>query len=65
MNAGEAQTDAMNSESRTQVADEAARDAAYRRLVAVALKLDVATLAQELRMARLDAEAASEFATAA
>jgi hypothetical protein len=55
----------MNFEPRTDVADEAARDAAYRRLVAVALKLDVATLAQELRMARLDAEATSEFAKAA
>jgi hypothetical protein len=55
----------MNSQPRTQVADEAVRDAAYRRLMVVALKLDVATLAQELRMARLDAEAASEFAKAA
>ena len=55
----------MNSEPRTQQADEAARDAAYRRLVTVALKLDVPTLARELRGARLEAELATEFARAA
>jgi hypothetical protein len=56
----------MNTEPRTQAADEAARDAAYRRLVAVALRLDVATLAQELRAARLESELVStDFARAA
>jgi hypothetical protein len=55
----------MNSEPRTQQADEAARDAAYRRLVAVALRLDVATLAEQLRTARLERMHAGEFARAA
>jgi hypothetical protein len=56
----------MNSEPRTRAADEAASDAAYRRLVAVALRLDVATLAQELRAARLESELLSgDFARAA
>jgi hypothetical protein len=45
----------MNYEPRTQGADEAARDAAYRRLAAVLLRLDVATLANELKAARLAA----------
>ena len=47
---------AMTSEPRTQGASEAAREAAYRRLTAVILRLDVATLAQDLRQARLQAE---------
>jgi hypothetical protein len=38
-------------------AREAARDAAYRRLTAVLLRLDVATLAADLRAARLHREA--------
>jgi hypothetical protein len=56
---------AMNPETRTQDVREAARDAAYRRLTAVILRLDVATLAQELRMARLQELAIAEFAHAA
>ena len=44
---------------------EAARDAAYRRLVAVALRLDVATLAHELRAARVTAQPAAELPKAA
>jgi hypothetical protein len=45
----------MNTEPRTHGADEAARDAAYRRLTAVLLRLDVPTLAYELKAARLAA----------
>ncbi|MBV8715350.1 MAG: hypothetical protein JO020_27570 [Chloroflexi bacterium] len=55
----------MNSEPRTQGANEAARDAAYRRLVAVALRLDVATLAHELRAARLVSQPVVELPKAA
>lgn len=55
----------MSSEPRTQGASEAARDAAYRRLVAVALRLDVATLAHELREARLASQPAAVLPKAA
>jgi hypothetical protein len=55
----------MTSEPRTQGASEAAREAAYRRLTAVILRLDVATLAQDLRQARLQADDTSEYAKAA
>jgi hypothetical protein len=55
----------MNPELRTQGTSEAARDAAYRRLVAVALRLDVATLAQELRAARLESQQTAELPKAA
>jgi hypothetical protein len=55
----------MNPELRTQGTSEAARDAAYRRLVAVALRLDVATLAQELRAARLESQQTVELPKAA
>jgi hypothetical protein len=55
----------MNTEPRTPTASEAARDAAYRRLVAVALRLDVATLAQELRVARLERQQTGDYARAA
>lgn len=59
------QTDGMNSEPRTQGADEAARDAAYRRLTAVLLRLDVPTLAYELKAARLAANHSSDLPRAA
>jgi hypothetical protein len=55
----------MKPEPRTQSANEAARAAAYRRVVAVALRLDVATLAQELRAARLERLQQSVYARAA
>ena len=55
----------MNSEPRTQGTGDAARDAAYRRLLAVALRLDVATLAQELRAARLTSAPLIELPKAA
>jgi hypothetical protein len=57
--------DAMNTEPRTQGADEAARNAAYRRLAAVILRLDVPTLARDLRAIRLEADQSGEFARAA
>jgi len=46
----------MNSEPRTQGAGEAVQNAAYRRLAAVVLRLDVATLAHELTQQRLQAQ---------
>jgi hypothetical protein len=55
----------MSSELRMQGENEAARDAAYRRLVAVTLRLDVATLAHELRAVRLTAQPAAELPKAA
>jgi hypothetical protein len=55
----------MNSKPRTQSANEAARDAAYRRLAAVVLRLDVATLADELRAARIVSIQSRELAHAA
>jgi len=56
----------MNPEPRTQGAGEAARDAAYRRLAAVILRLDVTSLAQELRVSRMiAAQTTEEFARAA
>jgi hypothetical protein len=61
----EAHSVAMTSEPRTQGASEAARDVAYRRLAAVILSLDVATLAQDLREARLQAQETGDFAKAA
>jgi hypothetical protein len=53
------------SSTRAQGASEAAREAAYRRLTAVILRLDVATLAHDLRQSRLQAEDISEYAKAA
>ncbi|MBV9323016.1 MAG: hypothetical protein JO352_04415 [Chloroflexi bacterium] len=56
----------MNSEPRTQDEPTADRDLAYRRLAAVILRLDVATLARELQAARLQSEyAVGDFAHAA
>ena len=55
----------MTSEPRTQGASEAGRNAAYRRLAAVILRLDVATLADDLRQGRLQAENTGEYAKAA
>jgi hypothetical protein len=55
----------MTSEPRTQGASEAARDAAYRRLTAAILRLDVATLADDLRLARWQAEDTADYAKAA
>jgi hypothetical protein len=46
----------MNFQPRTQGAGEADQNAAYRRLVAVVLRLDVATLAHELKQQRLQAQ---------
>jgi hypothetical protein len=46
----------MNSEPQIQDETTAAQDLAYRRLAAVILRLDVATLARELQIARLQAE---------
>jgi hypothetical protein len=46
----------MNSEPHMQDETRADRDLAYRRLAAVILRLDVATLAQELQAARLQAD---------
>ncbi|HEY1294418.1 MAG TPA: hypothetical protein VGJ60_15175 [Chloroflexota bacterium] len=55
----------MNSEPQSQGEGTAAKDLAYRRLAAVILRLDVATLAQELQTARLQAEYSLDFAHAA
>jgi len=56
----------MNFEPRTQDDTTVARDQAYRRLAAVILRLDVATLARELQAARLQAEySLGDFAHAA
>jgi hypothetical protein len=56
----------MNSEPHMQDEGTAAEDQAYRRLAAVILRLDVATLARELQTARLQAEfAVNDFAHAA
>jgi hypothetical protein len=55
----------MNAEPQTQSACEAARDVAYRRLTAVILRLDVATLAEELRASRLRCDNCDEFSRAA
>jgi hypothetical protein len=46
----------MNSEPHIEDESTAAQDMAYRRLAAVILRLDVATLARELQTARLQAE---------
>jgi hypothetical protein len=46
----------MNSEPQIQDEPTAAKERAYRRLAAVILRLDVATIAQELQMARLQAD---------
>ncbi len=45
--------------------EEAARDLAYRRLAAYMLKLDVATLAEELRKSRLAAQPVATLPIAA
>ena len=56
----------MTSEPRTQGASEATHlDAAYRRLAAVILRLDVTTLANDLRTARLHVQDPGELARAA
>jgi len=55
----------MNSAPQLQDESTAAKDMAYRRLAAVILRLDVATLAQELQTARLQAEYSLDFAHAA
>ena len=46
----------MNSAPQLQDESTAAKDMAYRRLAAVILRLDVATLARELQTARLQTE---------
>ena len=56
----------MNSEPQIQDETTVAKDLAYRRLAAVILRLDVATLARELQTARLQAEySMGDFAHAA
>ena len=55
----------MNSEPQLQDETSAARDQAYRRLAAVILRLDVATLATELQTARHQAEYSMDLAHAA
>jgi hypothetical protein len=56
----------MNFEPQIQDESTAARDLAYRRLAAVILRLDVATLARELQTARLQTEYSfGDFAHAA
>jgi hypothetical protein len=56
----------MNSEPHNQDETRAAQTLAYRRLAAVILRLDVATLARELQTARLQAEESlGEYAHAA
>jgi hypothetical protein len=55
----------MNSKPQTQDEGTAAKDMAYRRLAAVILRLDVATLARELQTARLQAEYSDYYAFAA
>jgi hypothetical protein len=56
----------MNSEPQMQDESRTAKDIAYRRLAAVILRLDVATLASELQAARLQTEySLGDFAHAA
>lgn len=56
----------MNNEPQIQDESRAAQALAYRRLAAVILRLDVATLARELQTARLQAEESlGDFAHAA
>ena len=55
----------MNSEPQLQDESTAAKDLAYRRLAAVILRLDVATLAHELQTARFQAEYSLDLAHAA
>jgi hypothetical protein len=56
----------MNSEPQFQDENPVARDMAYRRLAAVILRLDVASLARELQAARLQTEySLGDFAHAA